>query len=48
MIVGVLAFALTAGQSARANFTPSTIQHIGSINDWQQEQNPVPFNGITN
>jgi hypothetical protein len=51
VIVGVLALELTAGLLGRDNFTLSTVQLIApidAINDWQQELNPVPFNGITN
>ncbi|WP_377510295.1 DUF2585 family protein [Octadecabacter sp. R77987] len=51
VIVGVLVLELTAGLIGRDNLTLSTIQLIApvdAINDWQQELNPVPFNGITN
>ena len=51
VIVGVLGLELTAGLIERDNLTLSTIQLIvynETINDWQQELNPVPFNGITN
>ena len=51
VIIGVLALELIAGIFGRDNFTLSTIQLIApieAIDDWQQELNPVPFNGITN
>ena len=51
VIVGVLALELIAGIFGRDNFTLSTIQLIApieAIDDWQQELNPIPFNGITN
>ncbi|MCF2871637.1 DUF2585 domain-containing protein [Octadecabacter sp. G9-8] len=51
VIAGVVALELTAGLLGRDNLTLSTIQLIApmdAINDWQQELNPVPFNGITN
>lgn len=51
VIVGVLALELTAGLIGRDNLTLSTIQLIApidAINDWQQELNPEPYNGITN
>lgn len=51
VITGVLVLELTAGLIGRDNLTLSTIQLIApidAINDWQQELNPVPFNGITN
>jgi len=51
VIIGVLALELVAGVFGRDNLTLSTIQLIApieAINDWQQELNPVPFNGITN
>lgn len=51
VIVGVLGLELTAGLLGRDNLTLSTIQLVAyseAINDWQQEINPVAFNGITN
>ena len=51
VIIGVLGLKLTAGLIGRNNLTLSTIQlnaPIDAINDWQQELNSVPFNGITN
>ena len=51
VIIGVLGLELTAGLIRGDNLTLSTIQLIApidAINDWQQELNPVPFNGITN
>ena len=51
VIVGVLGLELTAGVFGRDNLTLSTIQLVAyneTINDWQQELNPVAFNGITN
>ena len=51
VIIEVLGLELTAGLIGRDNLTLSTIQLIApidAINDWQQELNPVPFNGITN
>jgi hypothetical protein len=51
VLVGVLMLELTAGFLGRDNLTLSTIQLIApidAIDAWQQELNPVPFNGITN
>ena len=51
VLLGVLALELTAGLFGRDNFTLSTIQLIApidAIDEWQQELNPVPYNGITN
>lgn len=51
VIFGVLALELIAGIFGRDNFTLSTIQLVApieAIDTWQQELNPVPFNGITN
>lgn len=51
VLLGVAALELTAGLFGRDNLTLSTIQLIApidAIDGWQQELNPVPFNGITN
>lgn len=51
VLVGVAVLELTAGLLGRDNLTLSTVQlvaPIDAINDWQQELNPVAFNGITN
>lgn len=51
VLLGVVGLELTAGILGRDSLTLSTIQlvaPIDAINDWQQELNPVPFNGITN
>ena len=51
VIAGVLGLELTAGLIGRDNLTLSTIQllaPVDAIDDWQQELNPVPYNGITN